>query len=65
MAKRTDHNAIREFMERAATGQDTGGRKMKYDPKVKRFVVVDAAEAEADALPAVTPEDLQSFARAR
>lgn len=61
MAKRTDHNAIREFMERAAAGGDTGGRKMKYDPKLKRFVVVDESDAAADELPAVTPEDLQSF----
>ena len=61
MAKRSDHNAIREFMEKAASGQDTGGRKMKYDPRLKRFVVVDQEDAEADDLPAVTPEDLQSF----
>lgn len=63
MAKRSDHNAIREFMEKAASGQDTGGRKMKYDPKLKRFVVVDDTDASADDLPAVTPEDLQSFGR--
>ena len=36
-------------------------RKMKYDPKLKRFVVVDASDTTADDLPEVTPEDLQSF----
>jgi len=61
MGKSSEHNAIRDFMEKAASGKDTGGRKMKYDPKLKRFVVVDEADAEADDLPAVTPEDLQSF----
>ncbi|MFT6161670.1 MAG: hypothetical protein ACJAZO_003014 [Myxococcota bacterium] len=63
MAKSSDHNAIREFMEKASAGKDTGGRKMKYDPKLKRFVVVDDTDADADDLPAVTPEDLQSFGR--
>jgi len=63
MAQQSDHNAIREFMERAAKGDDLAGRKMKYDPKLKRFVVVDAGDATADDLPAVTPEDLQSFGR--
>lgn len=61
MEKSTDHDAIRRFMERAAAGEDSPGRKMKYDPKLKRFVVVDAEDPDADDLPEVTPEDLQSF----
>jgi hypothetical protein len=60
--RRDDHDAIREFMEKAAAGVPERGRKMKYDPKLKRFVVVDAHDTTADELPAVTPEDLQSFA---
>lgn len=62
MPRETDHDAIRDFMQRAASGRPDRGRKMKYDPKLKRFVVVDEADTSADDLPAVTPEDLQSFA---
>ena len=61
MAKKTDHAAIREFMQKSAFGESTEGKRMKYDPKSKRFVVVDAGDDDADDLPAVTPEDLQSF----
>ncbi len=64
MKKTTDHEAIRQFMERAARGDGSPGRRMKYDPKLKRFVVVDEADATADDLPEVTPEDLQSFGEA-
>ena len=62
MKKTSEHDAIRQFMERAARGDASPGRKMKYDPKLKRFVVVDEADTTADDLPEVTPEDLQSFA---
>ena len=58
-----EHEAIRTFMEKAAKGEDSPGRRMKYDPLQKRFVIVDAADGSADDLPEVTPEDLQSFAR--
>ncbi len=61
MTKKSDHEAIREFMEKAAKGEKQAGRKMKYDPKLKRFVVVDASDTTVDDLPEVTPEDLQSF----
>ncbi len=65
MSKTSDHEAIREFMEKAAKGEKQRGRKMKYDPKLKRFVVVDESDTSADDLPEVTPEDLQSFAPRR
>ena len=59
--KKEQHEAIRDFMEREASGEGNTGKKMKYDPKLKRFVIVDSDDSTADELPAVTPEDLQSF----
>jgi hypothetical protein len=61
MTKEKSHDAIREFMKKAAFDQEQEGKRLKYDPKLKRFVVVDSDDLEADDLPAVTPEDLQSF----
>ena len=63
MPKKSDHQSIRDFMERESSGTGNAGKKMKYDPKLKRFVVVDESDTDADALPAVTPEDLQSFGK--
>ena len=59
--KEDKHEAIRDFMAREASGEGNTGKTMKYDPKLKRFVIVDANDSTADDLPAVTPEDLQSF----
>lgn len=59
--KEDKHEAIRDFMAREASGEGNTGKTMKYDPKLKRFVIVDADDSTADDLPAVTPEDLQSF----
>ena len=61
MSKKTDHKSIREFMSRESSGKGNAGRKMKYDPKSKRFVVVSENDKDGDNLPEVPPEDLQSF----
>ena len=55
------HESIRDFMAREASGEGNTGKSMKYDPKLKRFVIVDEDDQTADDLPPVTPEDLQSF----
>ena len=55
------HESIRDFMAREASGEGNTGKSMKYDPKLKRFVIVDEDDKTADDLPPVTPEDLQSF----
>ena len=64
--KKTEHEDIRQFMEKAASGEEDAGKKMNHDPKLKRFVIVEEGDTETDAddLPAVTPEDLRSFGRA-
>lgn len=61
MPKDDSHDAIRDFMQKAAFDEAQVGKRMKYDPKLKRFVIVDSNDTDADELPAVTPEDLQSF----
>jgi hypothetical protein len=56
----TRHEDIARFMEARQRGEVTN-EAMVYNPRTKKFEVVDAARASADDLPIVTREDLQAF----
>lgn len=59
MTDASQREEIRKWMEAKKAGRSTGGKEMRYDPKRRKFVVVDQGSAEH--LPIVDKEDLKAF----
>jgi hypothetical protein len=57
------HSEIKDFLERAARGESTSGRELRFDTRTGKFVVVAENDIYADGLPEITPEDLRSFSQ--
>lgn len=58
------HSEIKQFMQRAASGQSTEGRQLRFDPRTGKFVVSTEHDNIADDIPQMTAEDLRSFQEA-
>jgi hypothetical protein len=54
MARSSDYDDIRKYLEAKRRDEPTPGKKMVFDPKTKKFVVVDVDESTAAAEAAVS-----------